>query len=423
MKKVTAIVIGAGARGAKAYAGYAKLHPNELEITGVVEPVKERVDAIKKRFSIPEERCFSDYKDLFAREKLADAVFICTQDNMHIEPAKLALEKGYHILLEKPISPKADEICELEKLAKKNDRIISVCHVLRYTPFFKTLKELLNQKRIGRLISVQHNENVAYWHHAHSFVRGHWRNTAESSPMILAKCCHDMDILLYLIGSSCKKISSFGSLTHFKKENMPKGAPKRCIQGCPSGDSCPFNALTLYSTGGRMEDWLGIETMGFEADEESFIKGLETSPYGRCVYQCDNDVVDHQVVNMEFENEVTVAFTMCAFTSDCSRTMKFMGTKGEILGNMEEKSIIVKDFETGNIERICIHSCDEGHSGGDAGIVHSFVRAVNGTVKDNSSLAEAVQSHMMAFAAEKSRLTGSVIEMKTFVSDLEKERG
>lgn len=419
MKKITAILMGAGLRGAGAYASYALTHPEEVQFIAVAEPVRERREKFARDHGIPEEMCFSSWEELLEKPKLADAALVCMQDKMHFEPAMKALEKGYHILVEKPMSPDPLECIKMGELAREKQKVFSVCHVLRYTPFFSTLKKLLDEGRIGRLISIQHNENVAYWHQAHSFVRGNWRNTVESSPMILAKSCHDMDIILWLAGANCTKLSSFGSLTHFKKENAPEGAPLRCLDGCPAEKECIYYAPKQYLT--EKTSW-PVNAISNDLSLEGRTKALSEGPYGRCVYQCDNDVVDHQVVNMEFENEVTAAFTMCAFTKNGSRTLKLMGTKGEIRGAMEKRDIEVIDFATGQIERIELEKPTSGHGGGDAGLMQDFVRLVQseGAEKGLTSADLSVQSHVMAFAAEKSRLESAVIHIGEYMRGLKK---
>jgi hypothetical protein len=232
--------------------------------------------------------------------KLADAALICTMDRLHYQPAMKGLEKGYHILLEKPMSPVPKECIELAESAKKYERILSVCHVLRYTPFFSTLKKLLEDGRIGKLLTIQHNENVAVWHYTYAFVRGRWNNSIESSPMILQKSCHDMDILYWLAGEECSRLSSFGSLLHFKRENAPAGAPERCLDGCPAENNCPHNAYRHYLS--KNAYWIK-DMISFDGSFEAREKALREGPYGRCVYKCDNNVVDHQVVNLEFKKE------------------------------------------------------------------------------------------------------------------------
>ena len=417
MKKVTAVLIGAGQRGAHAYAPYALKHPEELEFVAVAEPIPERREHMQKTYHIPEENCFTSWDELVAQPRMADVALICTQDRMHFEPTMKALELGYHVLLEKPMSPDPKECLEMGAYSEKHQRVFTICHVLRYTPFFQTLKKLLQEGRIGQLISIQHNENVGYWHQAHSFVRGNWRNSKETSPMILAKSCHDMDILLWLAGDHCVSLSSFGDLTHFKKQNAPKGAPLRCTDGCPVEKECPYFAPRLYLT--ENTGW-PTSSISEDVSLEGRKKALEEGPYGRCVYHCDNDVVDHQVVNMQFANDVTAAFTMCAFTNEVSRTLKLMGTKGEIRGAMEKNEIEITDFLTGEKEVITIVPSNSGHGGGDFGLMKDFLEQVrqNGQGESLTSASISVQSHLMAFAAEQSRLQHRVISLKEFKKEV-----
>lgn len=417
MRQITVALIGAGERGMYSYGSYVLNHPNEIQFVAVAEPDPERRNKFKSLHGLNNDVCFSDWKELLDKPRLADAVLICTQDRMHFEPAVKALEKGYHVMLEKPMSPDPRECIIMGEYARKYDRIFSICHVLRYTPFFRKLKMLLDQGRIGRLISIQHNENVGYYHYAHSYVRGNWRNSNESSPMILAKCCHDMDIMLWLAEADCTRISSFGSLSHFQKENAPHGAPERCTNGCPAENECPYYAPGLYLTD-TARDFAKV--LSIDTSTEGLMEALKKGPYGRCVYHCDNNVVDHQVVSIEFANEVTASFTMCGFTKEISRTMKLMGTKGEIRGAMEKNEIVIHDFKTGSEETIRLKESQYGHNGGDFGIMYDFVRLVqnDGLNKSHTSVDKSVQSHIMALAAEKSRLEKRVVNLREFEEQL-----
>ncbi|MBE3559284.1 MAG: Gfo/Idh/MocA family oxidoreductase [Ktedonobacteraceae bacterium] len=420
MRQIELAVIGAGQRG-RAYAEYALKYPHEARIVAVAEPDQARRERFQALHHLAPEQCFADWQELLAQSgagRPADAVLICTQDRMHFAPAIAALRAGYHVLLEKPMSPDPRECIVMGESAETYQRVFVICHVLRYTPFFIAIKKLLDEGTIGRLISIQHNENVGYWHYGHSFVRGNWRNASESSPMILAKSCHDMDILLWLVGADCLTISSFGSLTHFRAENAPAGAPLRCLDGCPVSDTCPWYAPRLYLT-----EHTGWPTAAISVDTSlpARLKALQEGPYGRCVYHCDNDVVDHQVVNLEFANEVTAVFTMSAFTHEISRTIKLMGTKGEIRGAMEKNEIEVFDFVTGNRHLLTVNPAGSlggyaGHGGGDFGLMKDFVRLVRGEGKQagRTSAAISVQSHLMAFAAEQARLHKTVINLQEF---------
>ena len=326
----------------------------------------------------------------------------------------MAMEKGYHVLCEKPMSPDKKEIIKMGEMAKKYNRILSVCHVLRYSPFFSKLKELLEAGRIGRLMTIQHMEEVGYWHHAHSFVRGNWRNSEESSPMILQKCCHDMDIMLWLADSSCESISSFGELTYFKEENAPEGATAYCLDGCPHREECAFYAPRFYLEHPKaIEDGL-VYAVTDPADTPHVLEALEKGPYGRCVFHCDNTVVDHQTVDIKFENQVTASFLMTAFTNQCARRIRLMGTKGEIKGDMDAGIIELTDFVSGNQEKIQLHTPAKGHNGSDMSMMHDFVRMVGEGKKGKTDASVSVESHLMALAAEEARKTEQVIEFRGF---------
>lgn len=294
----------------------------------------------------------------------------------------------------------------MSRMEQKSGKILSICHVLRYSPFFSKLKELLDAGVIGQLVSVQHIESVGYWHAAHSFVRGNWRHVGETSPMILAKCCHDMDILLWLIGGHCTSVSSFGSLAHFCAEHAPKDAPKHCMDGCPHRDSCPYYAPRFYLEHPNAVSGGFVKTVSLDTNPQAVLHALEKGPYGRCVYYCDNDVVDNQVVNMQFDHGVTVSMTMCAFTGQCERIINLMGSRGQIRGNMECGTIEWCDFATGTQTTLALNTPTTGHSGSDSAMMKDFVKLVASDRNNvnRSSAKCSVESHLMALAAGKSRL-------------------
>jgi predicted dehydrogenase len=349
--------------------------------------------------------------------KLADAVIVSTQDRDHTEPAIAFMNKGYDVLLEKPMSINEQECRDIVAAAKKNDVLLAVCHVLRYSPYFRKLKEIIESGVLGTLMNVRHVERIAFWHFAHSYVRGNWRNEAISSPMILAKCCHDMDILRFLIGKRCLELSSFGSLGHFTARNAPPEAPRgsdaRCLD-CPLAESgCPYSASKFYMGMLRRgdHDWpLNIITEDFT--EAGVQKALREGPYGRCVYRCDNDVADHQVVNLLFEDGITAEFTASAFTDKEERHTEVMGTHGELFGDSRE--IRVTDFRTRETVTHTVSGMNitslGGHLGGDFGIMQDFVRAVK--TRDPELISSgpdiSLESHLMAFAAERARLSHSM---------------
>lgn len=412
MEKIKAILLGAGGRGMYSYAEYALRNPEKIEFIAVAEPNAERRERFVKLHNIAPENAVDSWEKLLERPKMAEAAFICTQDQMHFEPAMMAFEKGYHVLLEKPMSTSAKECLAMGEYAEKHNRIFSICHVLRYTDFYTTIKGLLDGGRIGKLITVDQIENVGFWHFAHSYVRGMWRNKEQSGPVILTKCCHDMDILLWLAGDDCVSLSSYGSLSHFKKENAPKNAPLRCLDGCPLSDECQYYAPKTYMvTDKRFYPFQFM--LCTDQSPTARMEALKTSQYGRCVYHCDNNVADHQVVNMQFKNGVTAAFTVSAFTEECTRTLKMMGTTGEIIGDMEKNEIIINDFTNGHKDVITLKEAVSGHSGGDDGIMKDFINLVkaDGNIKSLTNAKTSVQSHLMSFAAEESRLQGKTINL------------
>ncbi|MCH1624163.1 Gfo/Idh/MocA family protein [Ferdinandcohnia quinoae] len=413
MKQKTAVVIGAGDRGARAYAPYALEYPHELKVVGVAEPNDERRSRFRDTYSIPSKNCFESWEDMMKSGKLADIAIVCTLDRYHFEPTVKALELGYHVLLEKPMSPDPKECIEMERVARECNRQLTICHVLRYTDFWSTIKKVISEGKIGDIVSLQLNENVEVMHMSHSFVRGNWNNKEASSPMILQKSCHDMDIISYVMGKKCERVSSYGSLMHFRKENAPDGAPQRCLDGCPAEHVCPFHAGRYYL--GEGKGWAKKFTE--DHSREGIIKALNETPYGKCVYQSDNNVVDHQVVNMEFEDGATATFSMCGFTREQTRIVQIMGTKGEIRGKMDENSISIYDFLTKHETVINLSIPVGGHGGGDLGIIRSFLRDLesDGEKESKSSASVSLRSHLMAFAAEESRLNkGESINLDEF---------
>ncbi len=420
MGKIKVAILGAGGRG-RGYATFCEAHPDLYEVVAVAEPVDAKREYIKKHHNLPEEMCFLDWKDVLAQPKLADVCFICMQDAMHYEPALACIEKGYHLLLEKPIAPTARECREITEAAEAKGVKVLVCHVLRYTDFYQAIKNLIVEGKIGEVMSVEHMEGVGNEHQSHSFVRGEWRNTAESAPMILAKSCHDMDLLQWLIDKKCTKTQSFGSLSHFRKENAPAGAPARCLDGCPHIDTCYYSAKKLYMSEEATLWFRRVAANNPEPTDAMVLDGLKTGWYGRCAYQCDNDVVDHQTVNMEFEDGVTCVFSMNAFNKG-GRVTRIMGTKGELRCEVNTDTIEYYDFATKQTTLLSkadiarTGDMTDGHGGGDSGIMFAFYAYINGTYEGNAicELRTSYENHLMCFAAEAARLSGTVVDMREF---------
>lgn len=412
MKKISIAVIGAGARGRYAYSSYALKNRDEVEIIAIAEPNEERRVQFVKEHNIKDENVFYSWEEMMKRDKLADAIIIANNDEAHFEPTKIALEKGYHILLEKPMSNNLYEVIKLGELAKKyNERVFMICHVLRYTPFFERLKEIIDSGEFGKLINIQHNENIGYWHFAHSFTRGNWRNSDETSPLILAKSCHDMDILLWLTGAKCTKIASFGHLTHFKESFFERdNMSERCLE-CKVEEECPYSAKRLYLG----EKPVFKSVVHPNPTPENLMWALKNGPYGRCVYKCDNNVVDHMVTILDFDNEVTATFNLSAFTKDIHRTIKLMFTHGEVGGNDIENIIEIKRFGRDNSEIIKPKEVQGGHLGGDTGLMKDFLKAIReNDFNSRTSALRSIESHIMAFAAEESRVNSRVVNINEF---------
>ncbi|MGN7356914.1 Gfo/Idh/MocA family protein [Paenibacillus sp. SAF-054] len=415
MKPMTAVLVGAGARGAKGYARYALDYPHELTFVAVAEADPIRRERFAADHGIPPERCFTSWEQLLQEPRLAEIAMICTQDQMHYEPTMQALKQNYHVMLEKPMSPSPAECIDMERMAREQNRLLTICHVLRYTPFWSKIKQVIQEGRIGEVVSIQLNENVGYWHIAHSFVRGNWNNSNTSSPMILAKSCHDMDVLSWLMDRPCLRVSSFGSLKYFREEYAPEGSGDRCLD-CAVEPTCAYSAPRFYLSD-QYKGWAGHFTP--ELTRQNIIQGLQDTDYGRCVFRSDNNVVDHQVVNMEFEGGATAMFSMCGFTYEQERRIQIMGTQGELRG--EEDKITLYDFLTHQKTTIDIPVQTSGHGGGDSGIVRDFLNQVRGYSGQESmtSASASVRSHMIAFAAETSRLSGGqAIELNDYMRQL-----
>ncbi|WP_040327771.1 Gfo/Idh/MocA family protein [Clostridium ihumii] len=411
MGKIKIALIGAGARGMYAYAPYVKANPEIVEFVAVAEPNETRRNQFKEEYNIKDENVFDTWEKLLEGEKLGDAIIIANNDESHYEPTKIALEKGYHVLLEKPMSNKLDHIVKLGELAKKySNQVFMICHVLRYTPFFSELKKIIDSKELGQLINIQHNENIAHWHFAHSFTRGNWRNSDETSPLILAKSCHDMDLLLWFAESNCRKIASFGHLSHMNSKSFKEGMADRCLD-CNFKNQCPYSAVKLYLG----EKPIFKTVVHPIPTKENLEEALRTGPYGRCVYKCDNNVVDHMVTILEFENNITATFNLSAFTDECNRTLKLMFTHGEVRAHDGKNIIEVKNFNESEWKTVVPEVVKSGHLGGDTEIMKNFIniiRGENGQVK--TSALTSVESHIMAFAAEHSRLNSEVVNVKEF---------
>ena len=415
---VTMAVIGAGERGC-GYAYYSILEPEKLKIVAVADPDDFRRNKLADAHGIPEEMRFRSWQEFAAREKMCDAVAVCTQDAMHEAPAVACAERGYDILLEKPMAPTAEACRHIVDAVNKAGVIFAVCHVLRYTNYTLAIRKILESGEIGDIVNIQHLEPLGYWHQAHSYVRGNWRREADSSSMLLAKGCHDLDWIRSLMGRKCVQVHSFGTLRHFRKSEKPAGAGSRCTD-CPKEieSCCPYSACKIYfrdrfCKGKR--DW-PVEVLVQNVTGEALAKALTEGPYGRCVYACDNDVVDNQVVNLLFEDGATASFTMTAFNFHAARKTRIFGTLGEIETDSEiceVRHFLDESTRIVNTETFNDGSILSGHGGGDMGIIAAFTRAV--AERDPSRILsgpeETLESHLMVFAAEESRKRNKVVSL------------
>lgn len=443
---ITLAIIGAGNRGRDTYGRWCLAHPQDARVVAVADPDHARRARLAADHALSPATAFADWRNLLGREPMADAVVIATPDREHAAPAIAALEAGYDVILEKPIAPTPEEVLAVGEAAARTGGRVTVAHVLRYTAFFSAIRDLLDEGRIGELVTIEHAERIGYWHFAHSFVRGSWSREADSSPMILAKACHDLDLIRWFAGDRCTAVSSFGGLHHFRPEQAPPGALDRCTDGvrrCPAAADCPFDAVRFYAD--RLEgvvEW-PIAVIGADSTRASRIEALASGPYGRCVYHADNDVADHQVLALDFANGVRASLTVTGLTADNTRLVTLTGTRGELRGRLDTGEIELRRFLPGSgpvsdgpwdrdelgrgairgDERVLLNATAvplyDGHGGGDDGLMTDAIArlrarrdGVPGAEEDaRTSLAVSLDSHAMAFAAETSRRERRLVEL------------
>lgn len=385
-------------------------------MVGVAEPNQIRRERLVRAYDLNEDNIFTDWRDAAKREKFADFVIIATVDQDHKEPAVAFARLGYHILLEKPMAVTEKDCREIVDVCKEHNVKLAVCHVLRYSAWVNKIKDIITSGQIGDVVSIRHTEPVGFWHFAHSYVRGNWRKEETSSFSLLAKSCHDLDLINYwMLPKKCVSVSSFGKLSHFTKKDKPVGAGSRCLD-CSVESTCPYSAKKIYLR--RVKEghtgW-PVCVVSDVPDIENVTEALRTGPYGKCVYDTDNDVVSHQVVNFQFEDGATVCFNMVAFTKRvCAREVKIYGTKGEIAFEAGWKDVQVFDFLT---EQTTYHNVTSGHPnvmGGHGGADFYLMQAFINTLRGKGDMVvtgpeETLNSHLLVFAAEKARLENRVV--------------
>ena len=422
-KKIfTIAIIGCGSRGIDSYGNLFNSAKERWNIVSLCDINEKQLSIAKEKMGVAD-NCFIS-EDEFFEKKRADLLVVATQDRDHTRMCLKGLQLGYDILLEKPISPIKEELDALIEAQKKYGGKVMVCHVLRYSPVFRKIKEVLDSQKLGRLIGVESLEQVGFWHQAHSYVRGNWRKEEDTSPMLMAKCCHDLDLLQYYIGSKCKQVYSVGDLTFFNEENKPDGAAERC-QDCKYNQSCIYSAENLYvgrwkAQGSPNDAWpFNVVDRSFPITEESLRKAYETTPYGRCVFSCDNNVVDYQSVVMTFENGVHATHTMTAYTEWSGRKMTFHCTHGSI--EFDEANHQLRIFTFGKeleeydprelIKELRSKTKFFGHGGSELVMLDELYNILCGDDNSRTTLENSVESHLIAIAAEESRKQGRIINI------------
>jgi len=460
-KPIRILLFGAGNRGANSYGPYALEYPDQIRFVAVAEPNPIRRKKFAQAHNIPIKNQFESWEEALQAGRIADAVLNATQDDMHHNSAIAAMNGGYDMLLEKPIATTLSETMHIIQTAEETGRLLMICHVLRYTDFFQKVHEIFKTGVLGQIINISHSENVSYFHMAHSYVRGNWRNLDNSAPMILAKCCHNLDLLYWFLGEKCIHLSSFGNLRHFKTQNVPKGAPDRCTDGCPAAETCPFYAPRIYiesipikqavsQAGNPLLGFFGKLTLNqpnlasgigklvtplqtlteysgwprntiteYPKNDQAVMEALKTGPYGRCVYRCDNNVVDHQVVSMVFPSGITATLTMHGHSHHEGRTLRVDGSRATLLGKFSYSQawIEVHDHTTNHVDRYEFPSEVDrasGHGGGDFGLMRRFVQAMRSQKSPLTDARDSLESHLMAFAAEGARLGNVIVDMQDF---------
>jgi predicted dehydrogenase len=391
--------VGLGGRASAYLSALQELYPNEHQVVAVADPDPVKQARARNDYGLQDNQIFDTDLDLMEQPRLSDVAIVATQDKLHLRDIRGLLAKGYDLILEKPVATTLEELQEIAAVSKSfPDQMVAVCHVLRHTVFFGEIRRILESGRFGPVVSIQHNENIGYYHFAHSYVRGPWNNSETSGPLTLTKSCHDMDILLYLLENThCQQISSYGALSIFNRDHYdPATMAPMCVD-CPQNESCAFSAPKLYSSG-------KIKSVVFDLSSVDKVReNLGTSPYGRCVYHCDNNVVDHQSTAIKFDNGVTATFNLSAFSAKVNRSLKIMCQFGEIRAIEKPYLIETTDFRTDETTVTELDIRDRGHGGGDKAFVKDFMESYLHGVPFNSTLEHAIESHAMALLAEESR--------------------
>jgi predicted dehydrogenase len=462
-RPVRAILVGAGNRGSAVYGRWAARHPERLSMVGVAEPLAERRAAFAAEHGIPAGGTFADWRELLSSGIEAEACLVCTQDRDHVEPALAALAAGYDVLLEKPMAATAADCLRLADAAESSGRLLSICHVARYTDFFRAVKASVESGAVGFPIHIAHSENVSYWHFAHSFVRGPWRREGDSSPIVLAKTCHDLDLLHWIAGAPAERVQSFGNLSFFRRENAPAGAPERCLDGCPRSCDCLWHVERIYGRGrdligvalrsgnpalrgaaklaiaasgalarlgptlpaaARLAQWRSWPSTVVSGDTspDAMRRALLEGPFGRCVFACDNDAPDHQVVSIEFEGGLTATMAMEGLADLDGRWIRIDGSEATLSGSFTYagERLELREHRSGRLRLLHRRGfTGDAHGGGDGALLADFAARLSArnasggdsAAADPTGAKESLESHLMGFAADISRREGRVVRM------------
>ncbi|HEY3328657.1 MAG TPA: Gfo/Idh/MocA family oxidoreductase [Capsulimonadaceae bacterium] len=410
----TFAILGAGGRG-QGFAQWIAEHPQVGRVVAVADPDPDRRKIVADMHRIPESMQFETWEELLDRPQLADAALNTLMDRLHAPAAVKALAAGYHMLLEKPMAVTYEDCVAIDETARRYNRIVCVCHSMQYHQTYAEAKRLVRSGAIGDLVTFDHLEPVNPYHQAHSFVRGNWGNEGRSSNMLLAKSCHDIDLIADIVDRKCERVSSFGSLTYFRPEYAPQGATMRCMDGCPAEEACSYSALKFYLQPNPKWPSCAGYLAGLPIAEK--IDALKVGPFGRCVYHCDNDVVDHQVVNFEFDGGVTGTFTMTAFRDHgVGRMMRLHGTDGYLQVAINTNTIDWLRYSDERQATITLPAMDGGHGGADHNLMLAFISALRHGDSANvaTGTGKSLASHAIVFAAERARHQKRVVEMSEF---------
>lgn len=404
------VIVGAGARGNRVFADLIDRHRTGFVNAGVVEPDEARREAFRRRYGIADDRVFPSVREFLAAPRFGDVVFICTPDPTHYTLCRDVSEKGYDILLEKPIATTLADCLALLDVEQTHRNRIFVAHVLRYSPFFRKVREIVRSGELGAIRNVRLSENVGHWHYAHSYVRGNWRRREDSAPIVLTKSSHDLDILHWLLDEPVEAVSSVGSLSYFRPEHAPEGAAERCVD-CRYRESCLYSAPRFY-----LRDRVGwpYDVPATPDTPENRERAIREGPYGRCVWHCDNDVCDNQTVLLRLASGIHATFELMAHTADNTRTLAIRFDTAELWGDLRRGRLRIAHFqglaEPPEVEEVPLPVGGDSHGGGDLELLHALHDHLTTGGHDEivTSLRSSLPSHVLAFLADESRLQGGV---------------